>query len=105
MDQLRRMVIEVGRREDQLDDLVVEVERDPLGVVRDLGRLDIGHGPERTTSVNRDAGMAAGTAGEDRGADDRAGRAAHPVKQTVSDIHVMHQGRAIGAGETARDEV
>jgi hypothetical protein len=62
------MVIEQRRRKDELDNPVIEIQRDPLAIISQAGYLQMGHLPDRLTVEQSDRTEAAVATGKNLGA-------------------------------------
>jgi hypothetical protein len=93
LDQLRGVMVEVGRGEPELEIAVLENHADALAVVGEAWRGDPGHGDEAVHRLEPRAQIAAAVADDegrtDRPADPRGGG----LEQALDEVQVVHEAR------------
>src|SRR5688500_11957893 len=80
-DQLRLLVIQIGRGKEQLEQPIVEREGDPLAVVGEVRHHQMNHVPFGAPALQADGARAAVAAGKDGGADHLSASDAERVEQ------------------------
>ena len=90
-----RLMIELGRREFELEHAIIEIERDALAVVGKRRHREMHHVPQRLAAKQPHRTLAALAIGKKLRADDFAIGNAKRIEQSMDRIHVVDDRRAI----------